>query len=210
MLSTQRTNIERWFQDPSVKLTTAIILLLTVVPVAYLYTLNAFRPPHSSVFVEGWRDNTFDTSNGTWIAYASLNSSNLNESVILTSQAGVLGIHKNGTLPIMEIATARRTQGLSTLNLSLYPYMSITVMAQSIKIAARVTIWTCTFHIIPVLLTTYKDALWHTEIIDLRAFGITSQEVCALELGFISTVSLPQSSVDLYYRELAFVKIAQT
>ena len=77
-------------------------------------------------------------------------------------------------------------------------------MTSSLNIAARIVIWPTPSAIDSreVLLKTYNDNQWHTEIIDLSFFGI-SGNIHRVELGFITLVT-SNSNESVCYADFSF------
>ena len=76
-------------------------------------------------------------------------------------------------------------------------------MTSGIDVAARIVVWTDPNHSYMVLLKTYNDGNWHTEIIDLLYFGIPGGSYLSMiELGF-TQISDGSGSI-VCYSQLSF------
>lgn len=180
-----------------VLLVSAIILL----PIAYLTILNMVIPKGGVRFRVGWEDNLFQTE---WtLAYVGL----VNASI--SSENGVLKVFGNGDLKVGTLVSAQRTSGLG-FDLNKYRYLNVSIMTSGFDVAARILIWTKTDpnKASAVLLKTYNDRNWHTEIIDLSYFGISGSGLCMIELGWMQVYE--DSSSMVCYRQLSFNRLEVT
>jgi hypothetical protein len=121
----------------------------------------------------------------------------------ISSANGTLWVQSNYSLNQNTIVTAERTYNL-TIDVTKHRYLSVSIMTSSINVAARVVIWTNATNPVEVLLKTYNDGLWHTEIVDLGAFGIRSNDLFEIELGFIQLKEGSGLPVFASYRSLSF------
>lgn len=102
----------------------------------------------------------------------------------LSSERGVLNLSASGYLSEGLLVSAQRRNNLS-INAELHNYLMVSIRTSSINIAARIVIWPDqnVHNSREVLLKTYNDNDWHTEIIDLSYF-ILPTDVFMIELGF--------------------------
>ena len=132
-----------------------------------------------------------------WLASSSLTPAGI------SNQQGILTLSGIGHLSKGTIISAQRSKNL-TFNFIPYNYLNISIMISSLNVAARIVIWpdSSASNSREVLVKTYNDNNWHTEIVELSIFGLT-QNVQRIELGF---VSLDTSTVEEWvnYKELSF------
>jgi len=119
----------------------------------------------------------------------------------ISSENGTLEIHGSGGLSSGTIVSAQRPKGL-LFNSSEYSYLKVSIKTSSINVAARVVVWVDQSHAYAVLLKTYDDNAWHTEIVDISLFGATSSSLYMVELGWMQIDEGYESTV--YYRQLSF------
>jgi hypothetical protein len=119
----------------------------------------------------------------------------------MLSADGVLKLYVNGTVSTNTIVAAQRTEGLD-FNASTYRYLKVSIMTSGIDVAARIVVWTDSNHPYTVLLKTYNDKSWHTEIIDLSYFGVDSPQLFMIELGWLQINDGLNDNA--YYSELSF------
>jgi hypothetical protein len=103
----------------------------------------------------------------------------------ISNQQGILRLSGIGQSK-GTILSAQRSKNL-TFNLIPFNYLNVSIMTSSLNIAARIVIWpdSSLSNSREVLLKTYNDNQWHTEIIELSLFGLT-ENVYRIELGFVS------------------------
>jgi len=126
----------------------------------------------------------------------------------ISSSNGTLCVQSNAVLKPETVVTAQRMEDL-TINVTKYRFLSLVVMTSSINVAARVVIWTNASSPFIVLLKTYDDRLWHTEIVDLRAFEISGNDQFIIELGFIQLKGESDPPVFARYRSLSFSTLVE-
>ena len=161
-------------RDPRVRLA-GLILVLLILPVAYVAAINAVVPHASLAFEAGWTDLTFSG----WTVNASAGTS-----ALLSVSNGSLSIISGGTVTPQQFVAAD-SPNLSAANVTKYPFLIVSVKAPAYYVAARIGIWTGKGPLILILLKTYADTAWHTEVIDLRFFGLSSETpIRTLELGW--------------------------
>jgi hypothetical protein len=119
----------------------------------------------------------------------------------ISSENGTLEIHGSGGLSTGTIVSAQRLNSL-LFNPSEYNYLKVSIKTSSINVSARIVIWTDQSHAYTVLLKTYDDNAWHTEIIDLSFFGATNSSLYMIELSWMQIDKGYESTV--YYRQLSF------
>jgi hypothetical protein len=179
----------------------ALILTLVIIYPLIVYSIApiVLFPPSTIELQAGWKDDQFKTWHDWDLAYLGVSNANI------SSENGVLTISVNGKVPKGAIVAAQRKIGLD-FDPSLYPYLKVYIRTSSIDVAARIVLWTDPKHAYTVLLKTYNDREWHTEIIDLRYFGITSK-LYMVELSFFQLSDGVNSSVS--YRELSFNRMVR-
>jgi hypothetical protein len=121
----------------------------------------------------------------------------------ISSQDGILKLCGSGSLSANTIVTSQSFNEL-TFDLSKYKYLEVSISTSSINVAARIVIWTDSTQSYTVLLKTYNDREWHTEIIDLSFFGISSNKLYMIELGLMQVYNLLDSNSVASYKELSF------
>jgi hypothetical protein len=124
----------------------------------------------------------------------------------ISSKDGTLTISVNGEAPKDSMVVAQKKRDLN-FDPSLYPYLKVSIRTSSINVATRIVLWTDPEHAYTVLLKTYNDGEWHTEIIDLRYFGIASTKLYMIELSLLQLSDGINSSVS--YRELSFNRMVR-
>lgn len=103
-----------------------------------------------------------------------------------------------------DIVTAQRTRDLPT-GLASNNFLKISIWTSSINVAARITIWSNAFGYREILLKTYNDTEWHTEIVSLPFLDV-SGNVYMIELGMIRLY--PSDSVEeVSYKQLSFCNL---
>ena len=160
--------------DPRLRIA-AMVLVLLLFPVAYVAAINAMLPHESLAFEIGWTEQSFSG----WTVNASSGTN------------AVLAI-SNGTLSVISTATVTQDQfvaaespNLSAVNVTRYPFLIVSVRAPAYFVAARIGIWTGKGPLVLVLAKTYPDTAWHTEVIDLRFFGLSWEApIRTLQLGW--------------------------
>jgi hypothetical protein len=96
------------------------------------------------------------------------------------------------------IVSAQRI-GYFSLNPAKHSFLKVDIMTSSINTAARIVIWSNPDLYKDVLVKTYNDKQWHTEIIDLNFFGFT--DIYMIELSFIQVYSSNDNWVQ--YKQLS-------
>jgi hypothetical protein len=122
----------------------------------------------------------------------------------ISNQQGILKLSGNGNLSEGTIISAQRSKNL-TFNLVPFNYINVSIMTSSLDIAARIVIWpTNSSGSISreVLLKTYNDNQWHTEIVELSLFGLT-KNIYRIELGLI-TLDSSTTEEWICYKDLSF------
>ncbi|MCP8309251.1 MAG: hypothetical protein H3Z54_11270 [archaeon] len=188
---------------PSIKkvLNVILISLILLSPIVYLAILNLAIPQSSIKFHAGWEDNSFQ--NGWRLA------SNKPVNASILSENGILKVYANGNLSAGTIVTAQRIDGLE-FNLDTYRYLKVSIMTSGPDVAAIIEIWTGPDldYLHTVLLKTYNDGNWHTEIIDLLYFGIYGSGLFMIELGWMQVYE--GSSSMACYSQLSFNSLEVT
>jgi hypothetical protein len=174
----------------------ALCLLLILVPTAYLTALNLLIPHSGLKFYAGWADSLFQAS--VWnLGYDRPVDANM------SSENGVLKVSAVGDISSGTLVAAQRWSGLD-FNMSEYKYLKVSIMTSGITVAARIVIWTDNPYV--VLLKTYNDHEWHTEVLDvvytLSNMGATSLRPGMIELSWQQVTEGFNSTV--YYSQLSF------
>jgi hypothetical protein len=124
----------------------------------------------------------------------------------ISSKNNVLEVFAKGNISSGTIVTAQRSSNFS-FSLKTYRYLKVSIKTSSIDVSARITIWTEPSKIYVVLLKTYNDKEWHTEIVDLSFCGVAEDKLFMLELGLMQVYDATDSESAVYYKELSFCKL---
>jgi len=163
-------------RDPRVRLA-GLILVLLVLPAAYVAAINAAVAHESLTFEAGWSDSSFSG----WTVNASADTT-----ALLSVSNGSLSVISGGTVTPQQFVAAD-SPNLSAANVTKYPFLIVSVKAPAYYVAARIGIWTGKGALMLVLVKTYADTARHTEVIDLRFFGLSWETpIRTLELGWTS------------------------
>ena len=119
----------------------------------------------------------------------------------ISDEDGVLRVSAIGNLSAGTIVAAQRLKNL-TFDLTTHNYLKISIMASSINVAARIVIWTNTSYSQDILVKTYNDHEWHTEIVSLLFFGL-SGNIYMIELSMMQLYP-SNSSEWVAYKQLSF------
>lgn len=122
----------------------------------------------------------------------------------ISNEDGVLRVSATGNLSAGTIVAAQRLKNLA-INLSVHNYLNISIMTSSINVAARIVIWTNMSYSHDVLVKTYNDNEWHSEIVDLAFFGL-SGDVYMIELSLMQLYP-SDSSEWVSYKQLSFNRL---
>lgn len=176
------------------RLVIAVLMLITVLyPVVYLSILNMVVPNRDVSFHVGWEDTSFQ---GQWkLAY------NRTVDATMSSEGGVLKLYAFWSIPVDSVIMAQRTEGLE-FDLFTYKYLKVSTMTSDIDAAAKIVVWTDQNHSYTVLLKTFGNKAWHTEIVDLLALGVDSSHLSMIELGWSQILAGQNEFV--YYSNLSF------
>jgi|SRR5438876_11117732 len=172
-----------------------MILLVVIFPVAYVAAINALLPHESLAFQVGWTDQNFSG----WTANASQGTS-----ARLSVSNGTLSVISAGTVTAQQFVAADSPN--LTLIDSRYHFLIVSIRAPAYNVAARIALWTGSGGPILVLVKTYADTGWHTEVIELRFFGLSiTTPLRTIELGWLSveTPAPVATSVDFQGLSLA-------
>jgi hypothetical protein len=188
--STSWTNLEANLSEVYSGIVNGILMLF----------MNSFNPNYSGGLQHAYvQAIDFYQNSPAWrLAY----SNPLNSSIF--SNNGLLEVFGNGHIKGGYIVSAQRTSDLE-FDLNKYRYLNVSVMTSGLDVAARVVIWTQSNldHAYAVLLKTYNDKDWHTEIIDLSYyFDVSASRLFMIELGWIQVQEGHSSTVS--YRQLSF------
>lgn len=125
----------------------------------------------------------------------------------ISNEGNTLKVFGRGNLTVGTIVVAQRFYNL-TFKPSVARYINVSIRASSIAAAARIVLWTSPSQFITVLLKTYNDENWHTEIIDMLRFGISDSQLYLVELGWLQVYNSTDSST-AWYRQLSFNQLKQ-
>ncbi len=182
--------------DPRLRLA-ATILVVLIFPVAYVAAINAVLPHESLAFEAGWTDQSFSG----WTANASQGTS-----ALLSVTNGSLSVISAGTVTPQQFVAAE-SPNLSAANVTRYPFLIVSVREPAYYVAGRIGIWTGKGDFILVLVKTYADTAWHTEVIDLRFFGLSWETpVRTLQLGWTSVERPAPGGTQVMFRGLELAR----
>jgi hypothetical protein len=127
----------------------------------------------------------------------------------ISSYNGILRVSGNGNLKAGTIVSAQRTSNLD-FDLDKYRYLNVSIISSGLDVAARIVIWTAPdpSKAYAVLLKTYNDKNWHTEMIDLSYFGINGAGLFMIELSWMQVYD--GSSSIVCYSQLSFNSLEVT
>lgn len=171
------------------------ILLVIVFPTVYVAILNEVVPHPGLSLSTQWIDCDF-TENWRITMSAEIEGD-------ISSENGVLNITINGARQEGAIVAAQRDNGLPD-NITSKSFLKVSIKTSSIDVAARVLVWSNESFSSDylVLLKTYDDQEWHTEIIDLSLFDFSGQ-LFRIELSMMQ-VCPSNSSEWVSYSQLSF------
>jgi hypothetical protein len=116
----------------------------------------------------------------------------------ISSENGVLMVYGEENLSAGTLVSAKRSTGLD-FDFNQYRYLDVSIMTSGLDVATRIVIWTSKASY-TVLLKTYDDRNWHTEIIDLTAWIGSGLSMVELGLNQI----YPGSRSTVSYRQISF------
>lgn len=117
---------------------------------------------------------------------------------------GILNVSMYDWYPEGIIVTAQRTLDLPA-GLASNNFAKIVVKTSSINVAIRVVLWIDPYIPREILVKTYNDTSWHTEIVSLPFLGIFGN-VHMIELGMIRLNS-SNSTESVSYKEISFANL---
>jgi hypothetical protein len=182
--------------DPRLRLA-GMILVLLIFPVAYVAAINAVLPYNSLAFETGWTDQSFSgwTVNASQGTNGSLAVSNGSLSVI------------SATMVTPQQFVAADSPNLPLIDISRYHFLIVSIRAPAYYVAARIVIWAGGGGPIAVLVKTYADTGWHTEVIDLRFFGLSiARPLRMIELGWQGVETSASAGTHVEFRGLSLAK----
>jgi len=118
----------------------------------------------------------------------------------LSSDQGNLRSYGSGNLTSGTIVSAQHLFE-PTIELEGARYLKAMIKTSGIDVAARITAWTDNVGSTLILLKTYNDSEWHTEIVDLWYFGLSNSKLQMLELGWQQVYNSTGSST-VWYSQL--------
>jgi hypothetical protein len=124
----------------------------------------------------------------------------------VSSENNVLTVFARGNISAGTIVTAQRSDNFS-FSLQTYCYLNVSIKTSSINVSARIVVWTNSTVPCVVLLKTYNDENWHTEIVDLSSCGVTEDKLLMIELGLMQVYDVTNSESSVNYQELSFCKL---
>ena len=186
------------FRKPFVYKVTAVILVLIVFPVMYVKVLDTLVGHTEPVFISGWGT---DFTDGWQLA------SSVPVKAELAEEDGVLNVTATESLPNYAIVTAQKLDDF-VVNVTTYNYLVVSIKTSSLFTAARIVVWPNSTKIAPkeVLLKTYDDNEWHTEVVDLSSIFALSGDIIGIELGF-KRINPSASSESVYFKQLSFSRL---
>jgi hypothetical protein len=125
----------------------------------------------------------------------------------ISNENGILRVFGNGDLKAGTLVSAQRTSNLG-FDFDKYRYLNVSIMTSGLDVAARIVIWTKPDpeKVYTVLLKTYNDKNWHTEIIDLTYW--VGSGLFMIELGWSQVYE--GSSNTVCYSQLSFNSLEVT
>lgn len=168
------------------------VLLLIVVPVVYVNLLDAFVSHPGLNLISQWSDNSFQD-------WSMLTNAPINGTI--SNEGGPLRITMEGPCSSGNMVAAQKTRNLPA-ELAPDEYLKVSIKASSINVAARIVIWTDFDHPQDVLVKTYNDNEWHTEIVSLAFFQI-SGKISMVELS-IMRLNASDATEWVSYKEFSF------
>lgn len=142
-----------------------------------------------------WSDNSFQN----WGF-----KSNAQISGGISNENGPLKVFVDGYHSAGDIIAAQRTQDLPS-GFASHDYLMVSIMTSSINVAARIVIWTDPNALKVILLKTYNDTNWHTEVISLKFFDL-SGDIYMIELSMM-LLQNASSSEWATYKQLSIANL---
>ena len=182
--------------DPRLRVAVMSLVLL-VFPVAYVAAINALLPHEGLAFEAGWTETSFSG----WTVNVSAGAS-----AVLAVSNGTLSVTSTGTVTPDQFVAAE-SPNLSAANVTKYPFLIVSVKAPAYYVPARIGIWTGKGRLFLVLAKTYADTAWHTEVIDLRFFGLSWEApIRTLQLGWTSVEKSALDGTQVQFRGLELAR----
>ena len=153
------------------------LFLIVIFPLVYLESLSAAIKHPGFVFSANWTDNFNSSEINEWRldnTSQTVSSLSLSNSMLDLSINNPIG---NGTQ-----ISAYRSDLPNTLNGQ--NYLQVSIRTSSINVAAEISVFESSSDIHVILLKTYNDAQWHTELVFLPYFGVT-EPISKIELGMV-------------------------
>ena len=177
----------------------AAILVLIVFPMMYVGVIDTLVSHKKPVFISGWECSDF--TDGWRLA------SSVPVKGELVVENGVLKVTANESLPYYGVVTAQKLDDF-VVNVTTYNYLVVSVKTSSVFTAARIVVWPHSTGMAQkeVLLKTYDDNEWHTEVVDLSSIFGLSGDIVGLELGFKS-IDPSVSSQSVCFKQLSFSRL---
>jgi hypothetical protein len=174
-----------------------MVLVLLIFPVAYVVAIDAALPHQSLAFEAGWTDPSFsgwrvNTTQGT--------------SAALSVSNGTLSVISTATVAPYQFVAAD-SSNLTPVDISRFHFLIVSIRAPAYFVAARVVVWTGSDGAIVLLVKTYADTGWHTEVIDLRFFGLSiTRPLRMFELGWQGVERTAPSGSIVEFRGLSLAR----
>jgi hypothetical protein len=120
----------------------------------------------------------------------------------LNAQNHVLSIRLSNIAPNGSLIAAQRVGGFA-FDLRNAGYLQVSIKTSSLSVIARIVVWTEDGKDHLILLKTYNDNQWHTEVVQLSAFGVSGTKLLAVQLGMIAVNS--EAPLIVSYKDLSFI-----
>ena len=182
--------------DPRLRLVAMILALLTF-PVAYVAAINFVLPHQSLAFEAGWTEQSFSR----WTVNASQGTS-----AFLSVSNGILSVISTSTVTPQEFVAAD-SPNLPQVDISRYHFLIVSIRTPAYYVGARIVLSTGIGGPILALVKTYADTGWHTEVIDLRFFGLSiARPLRMIQLGWQGVEIPAPAGTHVEFRSLSLAK----
>jgi hypothetical protein len=175
-----------------------LILTLIVLPVAYIAAINASVPHDHLAFSAGWTDPMF----AGWTVNSSAGAS-----AFISVSNGVLSVVSTTSVTPQQFVAAD-SPNLSQVDRARYPFLLIAIRAPAYFVAARIGIATEQRGLVLVLVKTFPDSGWHTEVIDLRFFGLADGKgLLVIELGWLGVERTAPANTRVEFQDVMLASL---
>ena len=120
----------------------------------------------------------------------------------LTAQDHVMSIWVSNNTPNGSLIAAQRDGGFA-FDLASVNSLKVSIKTSSVAAVARIVVWTDDGKDHLILLKTYNDCQWHTEIVQFSAFGVYGRGLVTVQLGMVSIDS--EVPLTISYKDLSFI-----